>query len=358
MRSDAEAIAPRAHGGIVDDEMAKLAIDARDVLDFSVNVNPYGPTPAMLAAIRNAPVDRYPDPTSSAARRAIAQLVPARASEIVIGNGAVELMWTIALAYVKPGHAVVIAEPTFSEFRAAAALAGATIVEARAREEDAFAIDLARIEATVRRARAGIAYVCAPANPTGSAAPIADLAAFAARIEGTLLLLDQSFLSLSDRYADAATRLPPNVICVRSLTKDHAIPGLRAGYLIAGESIAERIEASRPPWTTSAPAQAAIVAAMNEEPFVAESRDRLLANRARLTARLCDAGFTVVDSSTVYVLVRVQSAADVRARLLARDRILVRDCTSFGLPSFIRVCARPAEDEERLVRALVREVRS
>ena len=142
------------------------------------------------------------------------------------------------------------------------------------------------------------------------------------------------------------------MIAVRSLTKDHAIPGLRAGYLATTEALAGRIEAARPPWTTSAPAQAAIIAATHEETFVAESRARLLANRVRLTSRLDALGFATIPSTTVYTLVRVGDARALREQLLARHRILVRDCASFGLPDFIRVCARALPDEDRLVAAL------
>jgi len=175
--------------------------------------------------------------------------------------------------------------------------------------------------------------------------------------EDTLLVLDQSFLSMSEGHADRDAVLPPNVIAVRSLTKDHAIPGLRAGYLATTEALARRIEAARPPWTTSAPAQAAIVAATAEQAFVAESRARLLANRARLTDRLRSAAFRVLPSSTIYALVDVGDARAIRSALLARHRLLVRDCASFGLPRFLRVCARPQDDEDRLVAALTEHAR-
>ena len=98
----------RAHGGIIDDELTGVGLAVGDVLDFSVNVNPYGPSPEMREAIRSAPIDRYPDPTSSAARRAIAESIGASPGAIVVGNGAVELMWTIARGFVGPGTPVVV----------------------------------------------------------------------------------------------------------------------------------------------------------------------------------------------------------------------------------------------------------
>jgi histidinol-phosphate/aromatic aminotransferase/cobyric acid decarboxylase-like protein len=144
------------------------------------------------------------------------------------------------------------------------------------------------------------------------------------------------------------------VVCVRSLTKDLAIPGVRVGYLIAAPALVARIERARPAWTTSAAAQAAAIAASTAGAFVAASRARLLADRARLAAELAALGLCPAPSTTGFLAVRVGDARGVRARLLADHRILVRDCASFGLPDHIRLAARPAADQARVVDALAR----
>ncbi len=152
--------------------------------------------------------------------------------------------------------------------------------------------------------------------------------------------------------------VPPNVVRVRSLTKDHAIPGLRLGYLVAPPAFSRRIEAGRPPWTTSAIAQAAGLAAVKDEAFIESSRERLLADRRALQAELTELGLQPVPSCTGFVVVPVPAASgdgqELRSRLLGR-RILVRNCASFGLPRHIRIAARPAADRAQLLAAL-REV--
>jgi histidinol-phosphate/aromatic aminotransferase/cobyric acid decarboxylase-like protein len=165
------------------------------------------------------------------------------------------------------------------------------------------------------------------------------------------VLLDQSFLSLSDLAGEARVALPANVIALRSLTKDFALPGLRIGYLVAAAELVADIERARPTWATSAPALAAIAQAAREQPFVRESWLRLRSDREHLRARLGELGLVALSGVTGFVLVPVASAAELTRRLLAHG-VYVRDASSFGLPGHVRIAARPRADVERLCAAL------
>jgi histidinol-phosphate/aromatic aminotransferase/cobyric acid decarboxylase-like protein len=120
--------------------------------------------------------------------------------------------------------------------------------------------------------------------------------------------------------------------------------------------VAARIEHGRAAWTTGAAAQAAAIAAATLGGFVAESRVRLLAERAQLAALLVALGLAPAPSSTGFLVVRTGDAEALRHRLLVRHHLLVRDCTSFGLPDHIRLAARSAADRDRLAAALHREL--
>lgn len=344
----------REHGGPDLDELRTAGINAETVVDFSVNVNPYGPTPFMREAIRNAAIERYPDPTAAAARRALARVWNVDPATVVLGAGAADLLWAIVRAVVRPGDPVVIVEPTFSEARAAAEAAGAVVHEVRATEDEAFRHQPGRLVQTVNDRRARLVYLCAPNNPTGLCWPMGEYAAVIRACPDALFVVDQSFLSLCERHEDAAVSLPDNAVRVRSLTKDHAIPGTRVGAALARPDFAASLERLRPAWSTGAATQAAAIAAAAaaEQRFVAESRARLLADRAALSEGLISLGLAPVRSSTVFVLVRVGDARLVRKCLLERHGILVRDCSSFGLPHHLRLAARDSEDRQRLLAAL------
>ena len=348
--------APRVHGGPVVEQLRRLGLDREQVVDFSVNLNPYGPAPAMRAAIRAARVEVYPDSTGSEARAALAAVCGVAPERIVLGNGGADLLWTLARLLLAAGQTALLVEPTFSELRAAAAAARARVVEWRASPERGFAVDLDAVAALARAQRATVLYLCAPNNPTGAPVRARALRDFAAALPEVTIVLDQAFLSLSEHAADAAVDPPDNVVRVRSLTKEHAIPGVRIGYLIATRALAAAVESARPAWTTGAAAQAAALAACGLAAFVDQSCARLLDDRRALARDLRALDLKPVPSAATFQIVRVADAARVARALLARHQVLVRDCASFGLPDYLRLAARPAPDRARLRAALAAEL--
>lgn len=342
----------RAHGGLDAAELAALGLVPDAVLDFSVNTNPYGPCPEVLAAIRAAPLDRYPDPTAREGRAAIAAALDVSPEAVALGNGAADLLWTLARLLAPAGAAAVVVAPAFSEFAAGVRAAGGRVREWRALPEDGFRMDLGAAGALAAASGARALYLCTPTTPTGATVRAAAVAAWAAAHPEVTVVLDQSFLALGDHAEDAAVPMPENVVRVRSLTKDHAIPAVRVGYLIARPELVARLEAARPAWTTSGLAEAAAIAAVRAGRFVAASRLRLLEDRAGLVTRLARLGLAPSPSAAPFLAFAVRDAAGLRRRLLAGHGILVRDCASFGLEGWVRVAVKPPPALDRLVAAL------
>ncbi|MBC8132588.1 MAG: histidinol-phosphate aminotransferase family protein [Deltaproteobacteria bacterium] len=350
---DREPMMGREHGGPRPGELEDLGFDATDVWDFSVNINPYGPCPAVVDAIAAAPVHRYPDGDARAARGALAQLWNVPAAEVTIGNGAAELLWLLARTLARAGDAVVIAGPTFSEMATAARAFGAQVVEVTARAENDFALDERLLSETILRLDARVVYLCVPNNPTGTAVSVDRLAALAGQHPQVTFVIDQAFLSLSDLHATLGARRPANAVLVRSLTKDHAIPGLRLGAVIADPAVIQQLNSARPSWNTGTLVQAAAVAVALPvaQAFVAASRARMLSDRRKLEETFRARGYTTYPTCTTFFLVEVGDAAGLRGRLLREQRILVRDCTSFGLPTLVRIGAQPAAAQAALMKA-------
>lgn len=345
-----------SHGGPALAELERLGLRAEAILDFSVSTNPYGPAPSVLEAIRHAPVALYPDPAATLARRRLGEHLGVQPERLALGNGAADLLWALARMLVQRDTTVLMVEPTFSEFRTAAGAAGARLVEWRSRAEDDFRLDVPAIIDRARATRAEVMYLCVPNVPTGATLAAPEVAALAAALPDVELVLDQSFLLLSERWRDLEIALPDNVLCVRSLTKEHNIPGVRVGYVLGTEGRLARLDRQRPAWSTSAPAQAAAIATSSEARFVATSRARLLEDGRQLRQSLTAVGLRPLPSTANFFLLPVPSGADLRHRLLTRHQILVRDCASFGLPAFVRLSARPAADRDRLLSALREEV--
>ncbi len=344
----------RVHGGRDAAELARRGTSVSELVDFSVNLNPYGPCQPIVDAALSARLDHYPDVRASAARAAWARELAVSPAEIAVGHGAADLFWAITRAFVRAGDRVVVAGPTFSEIYFAARAAGAEVVSANRADGEATLDSIDNLVAQGKGAR--LLYLCSPNNPTGCVVRPQEIRALALQLPGTRIVLDQAFLSLSDHAADLAAHFPPNVICVRSLTKDFALAGLRIAYLVAAKDLVEQIERARPTWATSAPAQAAITEAASQGEFVRQSYARLRDDRAHLMRGLQALGLSPQPSCTVFVLLPVADAAQTCALLLTRG-LSARDGSSFGLPQHIRIAVRPRADTARLFDAL-RSLRS
>ncbi|MET0284804.1 MAG: aminotransferase class I/II-fold pyridoxal phosphate-dependent enzyme, partial [Polyangiales bacterium] len=175
--------------------------------------------------------------------------------------------------------------------------------------------------------------------------------ALAARLPGTAIVLDESFVSLSEHGHDTRVELPANVIRVRSLTKEFACPGLRIGLCRAQPAWIARIERQRPTWATSSPALAALTASAGEGAFVHQSFARMRVDREAVRQLFVARGYRVHPSAASYQLVEVGDAARFTSRLRVHG-VQVRDCSSFGLPAHVRVAALPEPARRGLAAAL------
>jgi L-threonine-O-3-phosphate decarboxylase len=344
-RAHVAALRPVHHGSISDAELAGLGLRRDQVIDFSTNTNPLGPSAASVAAARQAVWTHYPDDGAARLKAAVAEREGVGLDEVVVGNGSAELIWLVALAFLGPGDRTTVVGPTFGEYARAAAIVGAAVDESRARSDDDFAPPL---DALAGRA-ARVAWVCDPNNPTGQLIGSARLAELAEAASETLLVVDEAYAPFVDGWRPWG-RLPGNVVRLRSLTKDGAMPGLRLGYAVAAPAVARALDAVRPPWSVNAVAQAAGLAALADEAHLAAARDEVGRARAYVAGELTRLGWRVHPSSANFMLVEVGDAAETRAALLRRG-VVVRDCASFGLPGHVRIGLRPVDECARLVAA-------
>lgn len=342
----------RIHGGLDARELARLRLDPARVLDLSVNVNPLGPHPAVREAVQRASLHVYPQPWAAGARGALARSCDVAPEQIIVGHGSTELIWSAVSLLACDPRPLLVVGPTFSEPALAARAFGVACVELRSFVEPSFDLDLNQLASAITQHDAQAVYLCQPNNPDGGCVPAARLRELCAAEPERLFLIDQAFLSLSTRHSELALRFPDNVLLVRSLTKEHALPGLRVGYALGAARLIERLDARRPSWMVSGLAEAAIIAACEQQAYVAQVRDYLLDSR-QITAQACAGlGWQVVPSTTSYFMMRVGDADAFRARLLSRHAIAVRSCSSFGLPEYVRIAACGPEQRAQLMAAL------
>ncbi len=345
---------PVVHGSIDYAELAALGIQPSQVLDFSSNINPFGPPPAVLQALAMLDPAPYPDRACLGLRSALAERYSCSIESLLVGNGTAELIHLIARALVRAGDRVLVVEPTFGEYAHASRLAGATVLSVWPAMEDSFALDTGVLLDHIMRCRPRLVWLCVPNNPTGVTIDRDDVLKLAwacGKVAG-MLVLDRAYAEMERRSAGEEDALPlgEQLVVLRSLTKAYALAGLRLGCLLGPAKLVERAAAFQPPWTVNSAAQAAGQAALQDRSFLADTLPWLWACSDALRVGLGAFGLDVLPSSLPFFLVRAGDGARVRAALL-QGGCLVRDCGSFRLPGYVRVAPRASGDNQRLIEA-------
>jgi len=341
------------HGG---DWAGYLAEYRQQPLDFSANISPLGMPvgvrDAIAAAIPTA--DRYPDPLCRELSAAIGEKEGVPASYCLCGNGAADLIFRAVLAE-KPKKALLPA-PCFAEYAQALETVDCEIERYFLQEEQEFRLDAGFLEKI--QPDVDMVFLCEPNNPTGVTSSRGFLRQVLekCREAGAVLVLDECFNDFLDAPEEHTMKGElaafPELLILRAFTKLYAMAGVRLGYcLSANGAFLERMRQAGQPWAVSALAQAAGLAALREDAYVAQVRSLICTERAWLKAKLEELGLRVIAGEANYLL--FQSEKPLTEPLRARG-ILLRDCGNYlGLNgTWHRTAVRTHEENERLIQTL------
>ena len=324
-------------------------------LDFSANTNPFGTPKGVLDAVSSAMdgVEHYPDPYCRRLVSAIAEFEQLPPEYILCGNGAAELIYSYCAA-LKPKTALELA-PTFSEYSLALEKVGCRIERYYLSSDNNFLPD-AGILAFIESKSPDVLFLCNPNNPSGQPVPgkiMQSILSLCIR-KNIRLFMDECFLDLCDggeslkKYLDAM----PGLFILKAFTKSYGMAGLRLGYgLCADKALLSAMASAVQPWNVSALAQAAGVAALQEQEFLAKTRALIPTERKWLSAELEKLDFQVCPSMVNFILFKAPSGLDVK--LIAKG-IAIRNCANYhGLgPGWYRIAVRQHEDNLKLIKAM------
>lgn len=364
------SLEPCRHGGLIQETSETYGIPESEILDFSANFNPLGPPfkypdtglnfdEIIKKSLRK--MQEYPDNRYLEFRKAAANFVGLGVGpqNIIPGNGSTEIIRLLVECLVEKGDCVLLPWPTFGEYEKQCRIMGAKLEYPEQKEVEKLSDEVLE--------KAKILFICNPNNPTGKLRTREELAVLAerCRVHKTLLYVDEAFIELSDPSQSVADLAVSNnyVFVMRSLTKTFAIPGIRMGFGIASQEMAEVLNNARLSWNLGAVANAAGTALLSIEGgidslYLEKSRALIREEGEKLRSKLNRVrGFEALETNVNYIFVNISKfmleSGELSTRL-AEYGVLVRDCGSFhGLGNnYIRVAVKTPEENDRLIAAL------
>ncbi|GAB6137034.1 threonine-phosphate decarboxylase CobD [Halanaerobaculum tunisiense] len=354
------------HGGNIRVAAREYGLDPAEIIDFSANINFLGPPRSVTKVIKNnlIGIKNYPDLEYSQLKSVIADQVYIEKDNLIIGNGAVELIYLLTKV-LQPTDALVLA-PTFSEYRSAVESTGGTVEEFQLQREEEFTLNVDDL--LPRLAGVDIFFLCNPNNPTGkflTREEVIKIINYAAS-QGTFVVVDEAFVDFLEEDISVIDVVNDydNLFVLRSLTKFFAIPGLRLGYGVTNQELIKQLRAGKDPWNVNYLAQLAGREALRDKEYIAQTREAISREKKFLYQRLADfSQLKVYYPYANYIFVNLADNEWTATRLeekLGQQGILIRNCNTYsGLgEDFIRLAVKSREDNRQLLNKLQELLRS
>ncbi|WP_434965805.1 histidinol-phosphate transaminase [Janibacter indicus] len=279
--------------------------DGVTVYKVSSNENPHPPLPSVVEVIREAAegVNRYPDMGVTALTDALAAQLDVPREQIATGTGSVGVLAQIIQSTCDPGDEVVYAWRSFEAYPIVVAIAGAVSVQVPLTDDQRHDLD-AMAAAITDRTR--VVLVCTPNNPTGPSVTHAELEAFLAKVpRDVLVVVDEAYLEFVEGEGEvdglSLRREHGNVMLLRTFSKAYGLAGLRVGYAVAPEPVAEALRKTATPFGVNLIAQAAAIASLEAKDELDVRVKEIVAERERVLAALAEAGWQMTPSQANFV---------------------------------------------------------
>ena len=345
------------HGADINSAAELYGLEADKIIDFSSNINPFiVESMDKIVAAGVGSLQKYPDIKYRRLRKNIADYLRVEDSYIIPGNGATEIIY---LLMRNLSGRLAIINPTFSEYRKGAEIAGLSVVDFVMDWKKDFKLDLDKIYR--RKDEFDSIFICNPNNPDGSVREIKKLLEFAEK-EGKLLIVDETFIEFADSEKDRSlvnmVEKSKNLFIIRAVTKFFGIPGIRLGYGISSNrELLQKMYDEKEPWTINSFADSASDFIFKEEEYIRKSKEYFSKERVCMINEINKIdGIKAFNSDANFILVRFENrnVLDVKENLLKRAGLLIRDASNFiGLDSsFARVAIKNHEQNTVLVDAL------
>nr|WP_294491093.1 histidinol-phosphate transaminase [uncultured Mediterraneibacter sp.] len=327
-----------------------------DMMDFSVNINPLGPSERVVDAAKRGveQMAAYPDSRCRKLREKLSKRQGVPEEAYIFGNGAADLIYTLVLAE-KPRRAL-LPVPAFSEYEQALRTSDCHIRYYYTEQKNFFCVSESFLSEITEEV--DIVFLCSPSNPSGHKIGKSLLLEIAGQCEkfGVRMVVDECFIEFltdqEEHFMPGMLKRYRQLFLVRAFTKAHAMPGLRLGYGITSDyELIEKMESSRQPWSVSIPAQTAGLAALDDRERIGRMRKLVAKERERIENQLRNMEIEFIPSDANFILLY----SDINLfDELKNYNILIRDCSNYrGLgKGWYRIAVRTEKENDCLIKAI------
>ncbi|MDG0980674.1 MAG: histidinol-phosphate transaminase [Halieaceae bacterium] len=322
------------------------------LLKLNTNESPYPPSPIALLAMRGVSGDqlrRYPDPSSSALRQALAEYHAVDVAQVFVGNGSDEVLGFAFKAFFCGKGALCFPDISYSFYPVWSQLF--EIQTQVLAVDTSYEIPFDEIPADV----GGIIFPN-PNAPTGIAASRSQIETLLRRFPDTVVVVDEAYVDYGTETAIELLQAFDNLLIIRTMSKSRGLAGLRVGYAVGSSELIEgllRIKDSFNSYPIDAIAQAGALASVQDERYFRETVSAVIEARQQLIQGLVELGFEVLPSSANFVLAKNQRKSGEEWQSLLREQnILVRHFNKPRLNDWLRITVGSSEEVRALLQAL------
>lgn len=321
------------------------------LIKLNTNENPYPPSPRVEQVLNADAIARlrlYPDPNSRRLKQTLAEYYSVKPEQIFIGNGSDEVLALSFMAFFQQPKPLLFPDITYSFYKVYCQLFGITARKIPLRED--FTIDFADYPTD----NGGIIFPN-PNAPTAIGKPLAELEQLLQRNTQSVVLVDEAYIDFGGETAASLVDRYPNLLVVQTLSKSRALAGMRVGFAIGDEQLIEgldRVKNSFNSYPLDRLAEAAAVAAVEDEEYFRTCRDKVIAMREWTTEQLQALGFKVLPSQANFVLAQPPGEAGDLAARLREHKILVRYFNAPRIDKFLRITIGTEAEMQHMISVL------
>lgn len=328
------------------------------IIKLASNENPQGASPKALEAVKNSLSEnfRYPDASAMVLRKKLADRFDIKVENVTVGAGSEGVMSAIMRTFLRLGDEIIAADNSFIGFRV---LANSSGIRTNWVPLNCYRHDLPVMTEHINN-YTKIIYLANPDNPTGTYFTVEEFDVFMKQVpDRVLVILDEAYFEYAEyleNYPDSMHYRYDNVITLRTFSKAHGLAGFRAGYGFAHEDLIENLMKVKLPFEPSWPAQVAAMTALDDEEYIQETVKTCHIGMKKLTNSFQEIDIEVIPSAANFLTLVFNNEEEATSfnESMLENGIILRHLAGWGLPNCVRVTIGTEEDNECLIKSVLK----